>query len=60
MSKSVVTLTSNSWLNVEYKGTWGQKKVFKNETHSHKWGRVQEIKPNDYQMHSHFAFVWKS
>ncbi len=28
--------------------------VFRCETHYHKWGRVQGIKPNDSQMHSHF------
>jgi len=26
---------------------WGQKSVFKSETHSHKWGKVQKIKPNE-------------
>jgi hypothetical protein len=41
------------WLNVECKGIWGQESVFKNETHSHKWGRMQEIEPNGSQAHSH-------
>jgi len=27
----------------------------KAQTHSHKWGRVQGMKPNDSQMHSHFG-----
>ncbi len=31
------------------------KNVFKCETHSHKWGRMQGMKPNDSQMHSHFG-----
>ncbi len=51
---NITTLTSSLWLNVEGKGTWGQKSVFKNETHFHKWGKVQEIEPNDSQVHSHF------
>jgi hypothetical protein len=28
--------------------------VFKCETHSHKWGRVLGMKPNDSQVPSHF------
>jgi hypothetical protein len=51
----VATLTSGSQFCVEHKGTWGQKVVFKSETHSHKWGKVQKIEPNDSQMHSHFG-----
>ncbi len=39
----VATLTLNSWLSVEHKGTWGQKNAFMSETHFHMWGRVQEI-----------------
>jgi hypothetical protein len=51
----IVTLISSSQLNVKCKGTWGQKNVFENETHSRKWGRMQEIKPNDSKVHSHFG-----
>jgi hypothetical protein len=29
--------------------------VFRCETHFHKWGRVQGLKPNDFKMHSHFG-----
>jgi hypothetical protein len=29
--------------------------VFRCETHSHKWGKVQGMKPNDSQVHSHFG-----
>jgi hypothetical protein len=39
---------------VECKGTWNQESVFKNETHSHKQGKMQEIEPNDFQVHFHF------
>jgi hypothetical protein len=53
----VVTLTLGSWLSVECKGTWGQKNVFENETHFHKWESVQEIEPNDSQVHFHFG-IW--
>ncbi len=28
------------WINVECKGSWSQKNVFRCETHSHNWGRV--------------------
>jgi hypothetical protein len=31
------------------------KNVLVCETHSHKWGKVQEMEPNDSQMHSHFG-----
>jgi hypothetical protein len=31
------------------------KNVFRFETHSHKWGRMQGMKPNDFQVHSHFG-----
>jgi hypothetical protein len=31
---------------VECKSTWSQKNVFDSETHFHKWGKAQEIKPN--------------
>jgi hypothetical protein len=51
----VATPTSSLWLSVGCKGTWGQKSVVKSETHSHEWGKVQKIKPNDFQMHSHFG-----
>jgi hypothetical protein len=27
----------------------------KSETHSHKWGKVQGTKPNDFQVHSQFG-----
>jgi hypothetical protein len=29
--------------------------VFRCETHSHKWGKMQGMKPNDSQVHSHFG-----
>jgi hypothetical protein len=29
--------------------------MFRCETHSKKWGRVQGMKPNDSQVHSHFG-----
>jgi len=29
--------------------------VFKCETHLHKWGKMQGMKPNDSQVHSHFG-----
>jgi len=29
--------------------------VFKCETHFHKWGRMQGMKPNDSQVHFHFG-----
>jgi len=56
--QDVTTLTSSLQLIVECKGTWGQKNVLDSETHFHKWGRVQEIEPNDSQMHSHFGPFW--
>jgi hypothetical protein len=31
------------------------KSVFNRQTHSHKWGRMQGMKPNDSQDHSHFG-----
>ncbi len=31
------------------------KSVFSCETHFHKWGKMQRIKPNDSQMHSRFG-----
>jgi len=31
------------------------KNVFRCETHFHKWGKVQGMKPNDSQVHSHFG-----
>jgi len=31
------------------------KNVFKCETHFHKWRKVEGMKPNDSQMHSHFG-----
>jgi hypothetical protein len=33
----------------------GAKNVFTCEIHFHKWGRVQEMKPNDSQVRSHFG-----
>ncbi len=50
----VATLTLSSWLNVECKGPWSQESVFKCETHSQKWGRMQGMEPNNSQVHSHF------
>ncbi len=32
-----------------------QKNVFVCETNFHKWGKVQEMEPNDFQVHSHFG-----
>jgi len=29
--------------------------MFRCETHSHKWGKMQRMKFNDSQMHSHFG-----
>ncbi len=51
----VETLTLGSLLNVECKSPWGQEIVFRCETHSHKWGKMQGMKPNDFQVHSHFG-----
>ncbi len=34
---------------------WGQENEFRCETHSHKWGRVQGMEPNDSQVHFHFG-----
>jgi hypothetical protein len=51
----VITLTLGSKLNVECEGPWGQENVFSYETHTHKWGRVQGVEPNDSQVHSHFG-----
>jgi len=48
MTNSISTLTLGLWLNMECMGPWGQKNVFRGETHSHKWGRVQGMKPNDF------------
>jgi hypothetical protein len=31
------------------------KSAFRCETHFHRWGRVQGLKPNDSQVHSHFG-----
>jgi hypothetical protein len=31
------------------------KRVFRYETHFHKWGKVQGMKPHDSQVHSHFG-----
>jgi hypothetical protein len=31
-----------------------QENVFGNETQFHKWGKVQKIEPNGFQVHSHF------
>jgi hypothetical protein len=39
----------------EVQGPMRLKSVFRCETHSHKWGRMQGMKPNDSQMHSHFG-----
>jgi len=46
---TLTTLTLGSRLTHEVKS------MFRCETHSHKWGRVQGMKPNDSQMHSHFG-----
>jgi hypothetical protein len=43
----VITLTLGSRLTLECKGPWGQESVFKCETHSHKWDKVQGMNPND-------------
>jgi hypothetical protein len=40
MEESVASLTLGLQLSVKCKGTWGQKNVFKSETHYHKWGKV--------------------
>ncbi len=29
--------------------------MFKSETYFHKWGKVQGMEPNGFQMHSHFG-----
>ncbi len=43
-----------SWLSVKCKAHEVES-VFRCETHSHKWGRVQGMKPNDSQVHFHFG-----
>jgi hypothetical protein len=45
---NVATLKLGLQLNVECKGMWCQNNVFGSVTHFHKWGRVQEIEPNDF------------
>ncbi len=45
MRESVTTLTLGLRLNVECEGPQGQEIVFGCETHFHKWGRVQRMKP---------------
>jgi hypothetical protein len=52
---NVTTPTSGLQLGVECKGTWGLENVFRCETHFQKWGKVQEMEPNDSQMHFHFG-----
>jgi hypothetical protein len=52
---SVVTLTLGSWLSVKCARAHEAKSVFKCDTHFHKWGKVQGMKPNDSQVHSHFG-----
>jgi hypothetical protein len=39
----------------EVQGPMSQESVFRCETHSHKWGRVQGMEPDDSQVHSHFG-----
>jgi hypothetical protein len=39
----------------EVQGPNEAKNVFRCETHFHKWGKVQRMKPNDSQVHSHFG-----
>jgi hypothetical protein len=34
---------------------WSQENMFRCETHSHKWGSVQRMEPNDFQVHSHLC-----
>jgi hypothetical protein len=51
----VSSLTLGLWLSVECKGPWGQENVFRCETRSHKWGKVQGMEPNDSWAHSHFG-----
>jgi hypothetical protein len=36
-------------------GPMKPKELFRCETHFQKWGRVQGMKPNDSQVHSHFG-----
>jgi hypothetical protein len=57
----VTTLTSSSWLNVEFKGPSGQECVFGCETHFHKWGKVQEMEPMTPKCTPilGIAFVWE-
>jgi hypothetical protein len=47
---NVTTLTLGSWLSLECKSPWGQENLLRCETCSHKWGRVQGMKPNDSQV----------
>jgi len=42
-------------INCEMQKHMRQENVFASETHFHKWGRVQEIEPNDSQVHFHFG-----
>jgi len=49
----VATLTLGLRLSVKYKGHKVDN-VFRCETHSQKWGKVQGMKPNDSQVHFHF------
>jgi hypothetical protein len=52
---NVITRRLGLQLSVQCKGTWGEDNVFKSEMHFHKQGRMQEIEPNDSQVHSHFG-----
>ncbi len=55
IAKPIPTLIMGSQLSVECKGPWSQKNVFRCETNSQKWGRVQGMEPNDSQMHCYFV-----
>jgi len=50
----VATLTLGLRLSVKCK-VHEAKSAFSYETHSHKWGKVHGMKPNDSQVHSHFG-----
>jgi hypothetical protein len=51
---TITTLTSDLWLIVKCKGTWGQKNVFGSETHSHKWEKMVEMKLKFLHNISHY------
>jgi len=46
-------------LSMECKGPWGQDHVFKCETRSYKWGKVQGMEHNDSKVHSQPQNLWK-